>query len=339
MLDDLLRNAPDASERPRTLDDEALLDLYSRRVASVVDRVGPSVVRVDNLSAPGAPARGGGRGQGGGIGSGVVIAPDGLILTNSHVVRGAYRLRVALPEGGEAEARLLGDDPDTDLALLRAELPRGVPAASLGDSKTLKRGHLAVAIGNPLGFEWTATAGIVSALGRSLRGERGKLIDDVIQTDAALNPGNSGGPLVSSAGEVVGINTAIIGGAQGLCFAVSSNTALFVVGEFLRHGRVRRAHLGVAAQTVPVARRVALALGVGERAVRIGELERGGPAEAGGLMVGDRIVELDGRPVSGADDLVRLLDGNRIGRSVTVTALREGKLVAREVRPTERRAG
>ncbi|HEV7256026.1 MAG TPA: trypsin-like peptidase domain-containing protein [Mesorhizobium sp.] len=336
MLDELLRPSPDAAERPEAFGDEALLDLYSRRVSSVVDRVGPSVVRVDNLAAPGE--RGRGTGRGGGMGSGVVIAPDGLILTNSHVVRGASNLRVAVPEGGDAEARLLGDDPDTDLALLRAELPRGVPAASLGDSKTLKRGHLAVAIGNPLGFEWTATAGIVSALGRSLRGERGRLIDDVIQTDAALNPGNSGGPLVASSGQVVGINTATIGGAQGLCFAVSSNTALFVVGEFLRHGRVRRAHLGLAAQTVPVARRVALALGVGERAVRIGELEPGGPAEAGGLLVGDRIVRLDLRPVNGADDLLRLLDGSRVGRSVTVTALRDGKLVEREVRPVERRA-
>ena len=228
------------------------LDAYSRTVAGVADRVGPAVVRVESR----------------GIGSGVVIAGDGLVLTNSHVISGAARVRIALPEGGSAEARVLGDDPDTDLALLRADLPKGSAVAVLGDSKALKRGHLVVAIGNPLGFESTVTAGVVSALGRSLRARSGRLIDDVIQTDAALNPGNSGGPLVAASGEVVGINTAMIGGAQGLCFAVSSNTALFAVSEFIAHGRVRRAHIGVAVTTLPVPRRVALAAGTGPQAVR-----------------------------------------------------------------------
>ena len=227
--------------------DEAALDAYSRTVAQIVDAVGPAVARIET----------GGDGRRGGIGSGFVIADDGLVLTNSHVVAGARRVRVVLPEGREASAEVIGDDPDTDLALLRAPLPAGTVVARLGDSKMLRRGHLVVAIGNPLGFESTVTAGVVSALGRSLRGKSGRLIEDVIQTDAALNPGNSGGPLVAGSGEVVGINTAMIGGAQGLCFAVSANTARFVVGEFVAHGHVRRAHLGIEAQTVPIPRRIA----------------------------------------------------------------------------------
>ena len=307
------------------------LDAYSHAVSGAADRVGPAVVRV---------ASRGGTGRRGGIGSGVVIAGDGLVLTNSHVVAGSRRVRLVFAEGGgEREAELLGDDPDTDLALLRAELPRGTPAASLGDSKRLRRGHLVVAIGNPLGFESTVTAGVVSALGRSLRSQSGRLIDDVIQTDAALNPGNSGGPLVAAAsGEVVGINTAMIGGgAQGLCFAVSSNTALFVVGEFIGHGRVRRAHLGVAAQTIPLPRRVALALGAGPQAVRIGEVEPGGPADLAGLRVGDVVLALDGAAVAGADDLIRLLGAERIGRTVEITALRDGRAERVAVTPRERR--
>src|SRR5271165_4788941 len=260
----------------------SLLDAYSRAVSSATDRVGPSVVRVETSDGN----------RRGGMGSGVIIAGDGLVLTNSHVVSGAKRLRLALDDGRETSAEIFADDPDTDLALLRAELPSGTPAAALGDSKALRRGHLVVAIGNPLGFESTVTAGVVSALGRSLRARSGRLIDDVIQTDAALNPGNSGGPLVSTAGEVVGINTAMIGGAQGICFAVSSNTALFVVGAFIAHGRVRRAHLGIAAQTVPVPRRIAAAVGAGPQAVRVGELEAEGPAAKGGLQVGDMIVAL-----------------------------------------------
>ena len=214
---------------------------------------------------------------------------------------------------------MLGDDPDTDLALLRTELPSGTRAAALGDSKTLRRGQLVVAIGNPLGFESTVTAGVVSALGRSLRSSSGRLIDDIIQTDAALNPGSSGGPLVATTGDVVGINTAMIIGAQGLCFAIgintarfvastldvfrdhvaASNTALFVVSEFIRHGRVRRAHIGIAAQTVPLPRRMAVALGAGPRAVRITGLEPGGPAASAGLLEGDLLLSLDGVAVNG----------------------------------------
>jgi S1-C subfamily serine protease len=325
MLDDsTLVSAADSSSPPT---DESPLDAYSRVVSSVADRVGPAVVRVES----------GGQDRRGGIGSGVIIADDGLVLTNSHVVAGASRVRLALSEGRETEAQVLGDDPDTDLALLRAELPRGIPAAALGDSKKLKRGHLVVAIGNPLGFESTVTAGVVSALGRSLRSQKGRLIEDVIQTDAALNPGNSGGPLVSASGEVVGINTAMIGGAQGLCFAVSSNTALFVVTEFIGHGRVRRAHLGIAAQTLPLPRRIAVATGAGPLAVRIGEIEPKGPAELAGLKAGDIILMLDGVPVTGADDLIRLLGADRIGRAVELAVLRHGRVEKLAVTLRERR--
>ncbi|MFC5520032.1 S1C family serine protease [Polaromonas jejuensis] len=325
MFDETALPAPPEGIGPDT-DQEALVDAYSRAVAAVAESVGPAVVRVESR-APG---------RRGGLGSGVVIAGDGLVLTNSHVVSGARRVRLGLAEGGDKEADVLGDDPATDLALLRAELPRGAVAAVLGDSKLLKRGHLVVGIGNPLGFESTVTAGIVSALGRSLRSQSGHLIDDVIQTDAALNPGNSGGPLAAASGQVVGINTAVIAGAQGLSFAVSSNTARFVVGEFISHGRVRRAHLGIAAQTVPVARRLALAIASGAHGVRVGEVEAGGAADRAGLRVGDILVALDGAVVAGADDLLRLLNADRIGRPVQVSLLRGGRLVTETVTPQER---
>jgi S1-C subfamily serine protease len=317
-----------AARRPDGEDDE-LLDAYSRAVTGVVDRVGPAVVRVE--AGGSGPRRGG-------TGSGVVISGDGLVLTNSHVAGGAKRIRLAFAEGGEAAAELIGDDPDTDLALLRSELPPGTPAATLGDSKALRRGQLVVAIGNPLGFESTVTAGVVSALGRSLRARSGRLIDDVIQIDASLNPGNSGGPLVATNGHVVGINTAMIAGAQGICFAVASNTATFVVSEMVGFGRVRRAHIGIVAQTVPVPRRVALAAGAGPLAVRIGEVEPGAPAAVAGLKRGDIILSLDGRPVSGTDDLVRLLGRDRIGRDVEVAYLGNGRLERTAVKPVERPA-
>src|SRR4051812_268648 len=268
--------APSSRQSHASSQDVTLLDAYSEAVVGVVERVGSAVVRVEP-HAKGKPA---------GVGSGVIIAPDGLVLTNSHVMQGSREARLTLSDGRTVAARVLGDDPDTDLALLRATVD-GLPYARLGDSKQLRRGQIAVAIGNPLGFESTVTAGVISALGRSLRGSTGRLIDDVIQTDAALNPGNSGGPLVSSAGEVIGINTAVIMGAQGICFAVASNTANFVVSELIQHGRVKRASIGVAGQNVPLPRRVAHAAGLTTRSgVVVISTEPNSPADRGGVVPG-----------------------------------------------------
>ena len=313
--------------------DRELLDAYSHAIVGVVDTVGPAVVRVET---PADPARR----KPGGTGSGVIISPDGLVLTNSHVVNGAAALRLSLTDARVIEARLLGDDPDTDLALLRAIDGDHMPAARLGDSKALRRGQLVVAIGNPLGFESTVTAGIVSALGRSLRSRNGRLIDDVIQTDAALNPGNSGGPLLSARGEVIGINTAVIAGAQGICFAVASNTASYVVSQIVRHGRVRRGWIGIAGQTVPLPRRLALALGLAQsRAVAIAAVEPDSPAAKAGLATGMLIVALAGETVSGADDIVRLLGGERIGVATALTIVAGGELKTIAAVPQERPPG
>ncbi len=310
-------------------DDQAVLDAYSRAVIDVVDRVGAAVVRLD--------VKGASDKRPGGTGSGVVVAPDGLVLTNSHVVEGAARVSVTTIDGRSLTARLVGDDPDTDLALVRIDAPVTLPAATLGDSKLLKRGQLVIAIGNPLGFESTVTTGVVSALGRSLRARSGRLIDDVIQTDAALNPGNSGGPLVSSRGEVIGINTAVIMGAQGICFAVAANTANFVLGELVRHARVRRAFIGIAAQQIALPRRLRYAAGLTqESAVMVATVEPDSPADRAGLKAGDIIVGLDGTKVAGADDFVRILAGDKIGRTVEIETLRGGKLETRPVVPEER---
>jgi S1-C subfamily serine protease len=332
----MLHSDPDLSDNQRSDNDQpgdaiASLDALSSGIAAVVDRVGPAVVRVET-------ARSGRRS--GGIGSGVIISPDGLVLTNSHVIHGHHEARLTDTEGRDLEARLIGEDRDTDLALLRVTAARRLASALLGDSKQLRRGQFVVAIGNPLGFEFTVTSGVVSALGRSLRASNGRLIDDVVQTDAALNPGNSGGPLVSTRGEVVGINTAVIAGAQGICFAVASNTAKFVLGELIRHGRVRRAYIGVSAQTVPVPRRYAQEFGLENRfgALAIG-VETQSPAAAAGLLTQDIVVRLGRETVAGVDDLVRLLDGGRVDQSVAMTVLRFGKLVELTVQPIERRTG
>src|SRR5712672_3887167 len=271
----LSNNLKSVSASPQPADDAALLDAYSRTVIGVVDSVSPTVVRLD--VKPSEQARQGGSG------SGVIVSPDGLVLTNSHVVGGTSRLRVTTADGQSLTAVVVGDDPDTDLALLRVNESVTLPFAPLGDSRHLRRGQLVIAIGNPLGFESTVTAGVVSALGRSLRARTGRLIDDLIQTDAALNPGNSGGPLVSSRGEVVGINTAIIVGAQGICFAVAANTENYVIGELVRHGRVRRAYIGIAAQQFTLSRRRRHAANLAqESAVMIATVEPGSPAERAG---------------------------------------------------------
>ncbi len=317
------------TREPDSLDDGDLLDAYSRAVAGVVDAVGPAVVRVETR---------GRSGRHGGVGSGVIISPDGLVLTNSHVVQGSRDIRLATADGLNLGARLLGEDADTDLALLRATSHQNLPAAPLGDSKRLHRGQLVVAIGNPLGFESTVTAGVISALGRSLRASTGRLIEDVIQTDAALNPGNSGGPLVSARGEVIGVNTAVILGAQGICFAIASNTAKFVLGELIQHGRVRRAFIGVSAQTIPLPRRLAVAAGIANKfGAMITAIEEGSPAAAAGLKPRDIVVSLDGEAVTGIDDLVRLLNGERIERPLALGAMRGAEIATVQVTPVERR--
>jgi S1-C subfamily serine protease len=335
MLDltsDKFDDTPSSQLTKPAADDRALLDAYSNAVIDVTERVGPAVVRVE--TGPGtADARGRG-----GLGSGIVISPDGLVLTNSHVVGASKQIRLRDSEGIVSDARVLGVDPDTDLALLRADGARDLHYASLGNSKSLRRGQLVVAIGNPLGFESTVTAGVVSALGRSIRSVSGRTIEDVIQTDAALNPGNSGGPLVSSAAEVIGINTAIIAGAQGICFAVASNTAQFVLSEIIRHGYVRRAYIGVSGQTAPIPRRHAVVAGIDNKmGALLAQIESDGPAAQAGLLPGDVVVKLDGIDINGVDDLIRALDRDRIDRKLEVEVLRMGRSRVIGIHPVERK--
>src|SRR5437016_8145642 len=334
---DFTSDIPDDGLSSRTSErapdnDQALLDAYSNAVIDVTDRVGPAVVRVETgPKVKSARERGG-------LGSGIVISPDRLVLTNSHVVGSSRQIRLRDIEGIVTDARVLGVDADTDLALLRADGVRDLRYASLGNSKSLRRGQLVVAIGNPLGFESTVTAGVVSALGRSIRSVSGRTIEDVIQTDAALNPGNSGGPLVSSAAEVIGINTAIINGAQGICFAVASNTAQFVLSEVIGHGYVRRAYIGVAGQTAPVPRRHAVVAGVDNKmGALLAQIELDSPAAKAGLLPGDVVIKLDGVEINGVDDLIRVLDRDRIGRSVAMDVLRLGRLRAIDIHPVERK--
>jgi S1-C subfamily serine protease len=335
MLDftsDIADDAASSRTTGHAPDDGSLLDAYSNAVIDVTDRVGPAVVRVE--TGPKVKSLR----ERGGLGSGIVISPDGLVLTNSHVVGAAKEIRLRDVEGIVTDARVLGVDPDTDLALLRADGARDLRYASLGNSKSLRRGQLVVAIGNPLGFESTVTAGVVSALGRSIRSVSGRTIEDVIQTDAALNPGNSGGALVSSRAEVIGINTAIIAGAQGICFAVASNTAQFVLSEIIRHGYVRRAYIGVAGQTAPVPRRHAVVAGVDNTmGALLAQIEPDGPAAKAGLLPGDVVIRLDGVGIHGVDDLIRALDRDRIGRTLDLEVLRLGRLRAIEIHPVERK--
>jgi S1-C subfamily serine protease len=294
-----------------------VLDAYSKAVIESAEAVGPAVVHVEV-----AGRRSSGGHEPKGSGSGLAFTPDGYVLTNSHVVHGAARIDVTLADGRRCGADLVGDDPGTDLAVIRVSAS-GLPIARLGDSRDLRVGQLVVAIGNPLGFQWTVTAGVVSALGRSLRSQAGRLIDGVIQTDAALNPGNSGGPLATPQGEVVGINTAIILGAQGLCFAIPSSTVLYVAPRLIRDGRIRRGWLGVAGQTVSIPQHAANVFGVrGNGGVIVISVEHGSPADRAGVKDRDVIVELDGQSVSSIDDLQRLLTGERVGRPIDVAVVR-----------------
>jgi S1-C subfamily serine protease len=331
--DDLSSSIPSVLASSATPpNDQALLDAYSNAVIGVIERIGPAVVRVE--TGPASPQSR----ERGGLGSGIVISPDGLVLTNSHVVGTSKQIRMRDTEGIVTEARVLGVDPDTDLALLRADGARDLHYASLGNSKSLRRGQLVVAIGNPLGFESTATAGVVSALGRSIRSANGRTIEDVIQTDAALNPGNSGGPLVSSAAEVIGINTAIINGAQGICFAVASNTAQFVLSEIIRHGYVRRAFIGVSGQSAPIPRRHAVLAGVENKmGALLMQIEPDSPASKAGLLPGDVVIRLDGIDINGVDDLIRTLDRDRIDRELAMQVLRMGRLREIDIHPIERK--
>ncbi len=304
--------------------DRDLLDAYSRAVIAAVERVSPSVVNIIARPGGGGVLRRRFRGQGPPLwtGSGFVFTPDGFILTNSHVVHKAKTIGVTLQDGSKFEARVAGDDPHTDLAVVRID-GAGLPYAQFGNSDTLKVGQLVVAIGNPYGLQCTITSGVVSGRGRTLRAGSGRLIEDVIQTDAALNPGNSGGPLVTSRGEVVGVNTAMILPAQGLCFAIPSKIATFVASRLVRDGKIRRSYIGVVGQNVPLPRKAAVALGIDrETAVLVVSVEEGSPAQASGLAAGDYILAMDGWPVASVDDLHRLLTDEKIDSSSVLSVLR-----------------
>ena len=314
--------------------DADLLDAYSRAVVSASEKVSPSVVKIDVTHK--VKTRQGERDRRGG-GSGFVFTPDGLVLTNSHVVHAASNIEVSLSDGRHAPATVVGDDPATDLAVLRIDVS-GVVAAELGDSKQLRVGQLVVAIGNPYGFQYTVTAGVVSALGRSLRSQSGRLIDDVIQTDAALNPGNSGGPLVTSDGKVVGVNTATIMMAQGLCFAIGINTAKFVASRLLRDGRIRRSYIGIEAQSTPLNRRIVRFHDLGvESGVVVISVEPDSPAQRAGLREGDVIIGLAGKDVGGIDDLHRILSDVTAGVRTDVAILRRTEKIQFQIMPEEAR--
>jgi S1-C subfamily serine protease len=325
----ILDNDAPPGERPRrAIDEGGLLDAYSAAVVDAVERIGPAVAHLEVVGASGRR----------GTGSGFAFTPDGLLLTNSHVVHRAREVRVTFADGTSFAASPVGDDPDTDIAVVRVSAS-ALPTAKLGSSRGLRVGQIAIAVGNPYGFQHTVTTGVVSALGRSLRASTGRLIDDVIQTDAALNPGNSGGPLVDARGEVIGVNTAIIPMAQGICFATAIDTASWVALQLLQLGRVRRGWLGVAGATVALPRRLVRHLDLAhDSGVRVESVEPGAPGAAAGLESGDVIVAFAGQAVGAIDDLHRLLDADGIGRATTVAVVRRGRVVERDLTPAERPA-
>ncbi|HEU0208148.1 MAG TPA: trypsin-like peptidase domain-containing protein [Candidatus Udaeobacter sp.] len=326
----------DASQpgRGSSQSDGDLLDAYSRTVVSAVARVAPAVVNINLKQRV--------NGQGGerelsGSGSGFVITPDGFVLTNSHVVHKASGITVTLPDGREYPAQLTGDDPGTDLAVIRIDVPQ-LTHVRLADSENLRVGQLVIAIGNPLGFEASVTAGVISALGRSMHAQSGRLIDNIIQTDAALNPGNSGGPLINSAGEVVGVNTAMIRPAQGICFAIASNTAKFVAGWLIKEGKIRRSYIGVAGQNAPIHRRIVRFYGLSlDTAVLVVSVEKNSPAELAGLREGDLIVAFDRQSIGSVHDLHKVLVGDQIGVPAGVTIIRHTEKLELSILPAESR--
>ena len=332
LLNEANPESPSGNETATGTAHAALLDEYSRAVVNAVERVAPSVVNIEvqqrSKSQPSGIA---------GNGSGFVITPDGFVLTNSHVVHGATRIVVNLSGGHDYPAQLIGDDPETDLAVIRIDAPQLVHVR-LADSETLRVGQLAIAIGNPFGFQASVTAGVISALGRSMYSQSGRLIDNIIQTDAALNPGNSGGPLVNSAGEVIGVNTAMIRPAQGICFAIASNTARLVAGWLIRDGKIRRSYIGVAGQNVPLHRRVVRFYSLPlETGVLVVSVEKNSPAERAGLRPGDLIVAFDGQPIGSVHDLHQVLVGEQIGVSASLTVIRHTEKLELPILPAESR--
>jgi S1-C subfamily serine protease len=318
--------------------DSALLDAYSRAVVTAAEKISPSVAKIEVTQGAGRARNGEPRERQGG-GSGFVFTPDGLVLTNSHVVHGATKIALSLPDGRRFSAHLIGEDPATDLAVVQLDAGAdalGLTVAELGDSQKLRVGQLAIAIGNPYGFQYTVTAGVVSALGRSLRSYSGRLIEDVIQTDASLNPGNSGGPLVSSDGAVIGVNTATIMGAQGLCFAIGINTAKFVTTRLLQQGRIRRAYIGVEAQNAPLHRRIVRFYDLPkETGAIVLAAESGSPAQKAGLREGDVIIAFGGQPIAGVDDLHRLLTDAKVDVKTSATVLRRTERLELAIVPRE----
>jgi len=318
--------APTAPAAPPAAGDDAMLDAYSAAVVRAAEAVGPSVVKIDARRRNGVPL---------GSGSGFIITPDGFVLTNSHVVHGADQLEVTLPDGRHPDAHLAGDDPDTDLAVLRIYAPH-LPPVRLAESKRTRVGQIAIAIGNPYGFQCTVTAGVVSALGRSFRTRTGRLIDNIVQTDAALNPGNSGGPLVNSQGEVIGVNTAVILPAQGICFAIGIDTAQHVAGWLIKDGKIRRGYLGIGGQDVPLHRRLVRQYQLANASgVLVIAVVPKGPAARAGVREGDILLEFNGQPVPAIDTLHKLLTGTSIGAGATLTLLRGPERLSLTVTPEE----